>query len=310
MTRESGYLRSTDMDLVEKARGGDSSAFHKLVDRYAGSLFGLAVSLSGNAADAEDMLQETFTGAFRGLGAFEGRSSVKTWLTRILIRQRARHWRSTHRGKAATLSIEEAPDSKEDVRKNIEAVRASAQRLSQMVTDILEKEKVLEGRSEPALAVIAVEDILHKVHEVHKAEAEQKGLYFMEPGVPYGMPKVLANEDHLYRVVDNLVTNAMKYTPKNGSVWCEIEIKGGEVWVMVNDTGLGMEPDEVPHLFKRFERGRSSEVREKQGAGLGLFIAKELVEVMGGRIWAASRGKDHGTTIVFTLKAIFEEVTA
>lgn len=111
MTRESGYLRSTDMDLVEKARGGDPSAFHELVDRYAGSLFGLAVSLSGNAADAEDMLQETFTGAFRGLGAFEGRSSVKTWLTRILIRQRARHWRSTHRGKAATLSIEDAPDS-------------------------------------------------------------------------------------------------------------------------------------------------------------------------------------------------------
>ena len=206
--------------------------------------------------------------------------------------------------------IEEEPESKEEVRKNVEAVRASAQRLSQMVTDILEKERVLEGRGESNVTLLSVEDVLRSVHQEHRVEAEQRGLYLMEPGIPYGMPKVLANEDHLHRIVDNLVSNAIKYTPKDGSVWCEVEVKADEVWVMVNDTGLGMDPEEVPKLFQRFERGRSLDVQHKPGAGLGLFIAKELVEKMGGRIWAASRGKGQGSTIVFTLKAVFDEVPA
>ncbi len=90
MGTDSADLGPTDFALIQRARGGDHGAFHDLVDRHAGSLFGLAVSLSGNAADAEDIVQETFTGAFRGLAGSEGRASVKTWLTRILVRQAAR----------------------------------------------------------------------------------------------------------------------------------------------------------------------------------------------------------------------------
>jgi RNA polymerase sigma-70 factor (ECF subfamily) len=78
------------------------------VDRHASFLFAVAVSLCGNAADAEDLVQETFSGAFRGLRAFEGRSSAKTWLTRILVRQAARHWRTGSRRRATTLPLEAA----------------------------------------------------------------------------------------------------------------------------------------------------------------------------------------------------------
>jgi RNA polymerase sigma-70 factor (ECF subfamily) len=81
-----------DIELLRRAGAGDSEAFHALVDRHAQRLYRLAVSLIGNAADAEDVLQETFIGAFRGLRSFEGRASVKTWLTRILVRQVAQ-WR-------------------------------------------------------------------------------------------------------------------------------------------------------------------------------------------------------------------------
>ena len=98
-------MRETDPDLVERARRGEEAAAHEIVDRYARELFGLAFSMVGQAADAEDVLQETFAGAFRGLGSFEGRCSLKTWLTRILVRQAARCHRSrrTHR----TLPLEE-----------------------------------------------------------------------------------------------------------------------------------------------------------------------------------------------------------
>lgn len=79
----------TDLELLRRARNGDGRAFHALVDRYARPMFGLAYSLLGNAADAEDVVQETFTGAFKGLSKFQERSSVKTWLSRILVNQAA-----------------------------------------------------------------------------------------------------------------------------------------------------------------------------------------------------------------------------
>jgi len=206
--------------------------------------------------------------------------------------------------------VSESEEHKEEVKKNIEAIKASAHRLSLMVSDILERQKLAEGKGEAALRPVNLEESLQRVYLMHKIEAEQKGLNFMEPGLPYGMPQVLANPDHLYRVLDNLVTNAIKYTEKGGSVWMEVEIKGAEVWVMVNDTGIGIASGEMPSLFQRFERGRSPEVQERKGVGLGLFIAKELVELMGGRIWAVSKGKNQGSSFVFTLKAAFEEVPA
>src|SRR5258706_13169683 len=81
-----------DLELLRPAAAGNGSAFHLLVDRHAQRLYRLAVSLVGNASDAEDVLQEAFAGAFRGLSGFEARSSVKTWLTRILVTQAAK-WR-------------------------------------------------------------------------------------------------------------------------------------------------------------------------------------------------------------------------
>ena len=98
-------IKSTaDLELVRRAARGDCSSFHELVDRHAAGLHRLAYSLAGNGADAEDLVQETFAGAFRGLDGFEGRSSVKTWLTRILVTQVAR-WRRSRQGKK-TLSID------------------------------------------------------------------------------------------------------------------------------------------------------------------------------------------------------------
>ncbi len=82
----------SDFELLKRSADGNAAAFHALVDRHADRLFALAVSLLRNHADAEDVLQETLAGAYRGLAKFEQRASVKTWLTRILILQIAK-WR-------------------------------------------------------------------------------------------------------------------------------------------------------------------------------------------------------------------------
>jgi len=85
---------AVDVDLLRRAGHGDGQAFHQLVDRHGDRLYRLARSLVGNATDAEDVVQEAFAGAFRGAAKFEGRSAVKSWLTRIVITQAAKFWRS------------------------------------------------------------------------------------------------------------------------------------------------------------------------------------------------------------------------
>ncbi len=97
-----------DLRLLRKTAAGDEKAFHELVDRHSQRMFRLAVAMVGNAADAEDVVQEAFTGAFRGINGFEGRSSVKTWLTRILITQAAKWRRDKKRRK--TSSLDAAPE--------------------------------------------------------------------------------------------------------------------------------------------------------------------------------------------------------
>jgi RNA polymerase sigma-70 factor (ECF subfamily) len=93
-TTSTGPAQPTDGELIRRAKRGESAAFHAIVDRYAHRLFGLAYSLLGDASDAEDVVQETLAGAYRGLARFEERAALWTWLTRILVRQAARHRRS------------------------------------------------------------------------------------------------------------------------------------------------------------------------------------------------------------------------
>ncbi len=107
----------SDAQLMQRFRRGDQEAFHQLVDRHARHLFSLAVALAGNVADAEDIVQETLTGACKAAGAFRHESSVRTWLVRILCRQAAR-WRRSGRRRTFPLyqqngspAVEPAVDS-------------------------------------------------------------------------------------------------------------------------------------------------------------------------------------------------------
>ncbi len=104
-------MRPTDEQLLRQARAGDSSAFHEIVDRHGERLYRLAYSMVGNRADAEDVTQETLMGAFEYMHSFKGRSTVKTWLTRILMRQAARCHRRRGRKREKPMG---APESVPD----------------------------------------------------------------------------------------------------------------------------------------------------------------------------------------------------
>ena len=107
---ETTVLRQSDLELARRAAGGDRSAFHAVVDRHAQSLFRLARGMVALREDAEDIVQETFVEAMKGIGSFDGRSSLMTWLTRILFRRAGRVWKRNRRARSI-IPLEAASES-------------------------------------------------------------------------------------------------------------------------------------------------------------------------------------------------------
>jgi signal transduction histidine kinase len=119
--------------------------------------------------------------------------------------------------------------------------------------------------------------------------------------VPDDLPKVNVDEDRIGQVLLNLAINSLHFTPKGGKVELHAEDKNGELFITMSDNGIGISADNLPHLFDRFYRVDKSRSRSGGGTGIGLTIAKYLVEAHGGRIWAASGGLGKGSAFTFTL---------
>lgn len=128
----------------------------------------------------------------------------------------------------------------------------------------------------------------------------EKGLA-LQSTVDPGLPMVAADPDRAGQVLTNLLVNALRYTPAPGRVVVGAERADQAVVFRVTDTGVGVAPRHVPHLFDRFYRVDKSRSRAQGGSGIGLTIAQALVEAMGGRIWAESAGVGQGSTFSFTL---------
>lgn len=104
--------------------------------------------------------------------------------------------------------------------------------------------------------------------------------------VDHSLPKVTLDPKRIRQVMANILSNAVRHTPATGEIWVEILQEGGEIELRVTDSGPGIPPEDLPHLFERFYRGDQARSRSGGGSGLGLAIAKQWVEAHGGRIWA------------------------
>jgi signal transduction histidine kinase len=175
-----------------------------------------------------------------------------------------------------------------------------AGRLRRLVDDLQELSRAEARQMSLVVRPVAPADVVRAAVDRLSPGFEEKGLTLLTT-VPTDLPLVLADLDRAIQVLSNLVTNALRYTPAGGSVTVNVDTTGNAVAFHVWDTGVGFAPELQDRLFERFYRVDRSRSRSFGGSGIGLTIARALVEAMGGQIWAESAGLGEGSCFSFTL---------
>jgi signal transduction histidine kinase len=183
----------------------------------------------------------------------------------------------------------------------LETMRANGQRLLKLINNLLDLAKI-EGRE---LRIhrrrVRVQELIDDIANGARPLSERKNIRIITRGLRT-LPEIFADPDAIEKIFVNLVGNALKFTEAGG----EIQITGretadGGVEIVVSDDGIGLDSGQVERIFDRFAQVDSSSTRRHEGTGIGLSLAKELVELHGGRIWAESTGLGEGTQIYLIL---------
>jgi len=184
--------------------------------------------------------------------------------------------------------------------KTFQQIYLEADRLQHLVADLLELSRVESGNIELERKAFSPKQLLDTLVSRLGMQFEEKAVQ-LDLQLPDILPLVYADENRIGQVLINLVGNALQYTPEGGKVTVSALRVGNEVQFSVVDTGIGIAPEHLPNLFTRFYRVDKSRARAMGGSGIGLTIAKHLVEAHGGRIWVSSAGLGQGSTFFFTL---------
>jgi len=183
-------------------------------------------------------------------------------------------------------------------RQDLEAIFNSGQHLLGLINDILDISKIEAGKMELSFEPTDLGEIIRGVMSTAIALVKDKPVE-LQQSVPADLPTIIADSRRVRQVLLNLVSNAAKFTDR-GFIRVEARVEGDFVVISVSDTGIGIPPEKLPHIFEAFTQVDASPSRKYGGTGLGLTISKSFVELHGGRIWVESEvGK--GSTFTFTL---------
>jgi len=179
-------------------------------------------------------------------------------------------------------------------------VQISNQRLVELVDDLLNISRIESGRQNYEFKNNDIVALVTEVYDNFKIKAEEKKLKLIFEK-PFDTLTVFCDGKKLHEVIMNYVSNAVKYSDK-GTVSLSLEKKGDEtVTFKVKDNGMGITKENMSMLFKKFSRGKGTYLVQTEGTGLGLYVAKKIIEVHEGRVWAESQGNGKGAAFFFTI---------
>ena len=180
---------------------------------------------------------------------------------------------------------------------SLRSIVEQSDHLDRLISDLLDSSRVEAGRLELRLQRVDLAELLASCVERIQTRTEGHTIRLTVPD-----ERLVGQWDaqRLDQVITNVLTNAIKYAPDGGEIVVSAERRADDVEIAVRDQGVGIAPEQLPHVFDRFYRVTAT-APAVQGLGIGLYIARELVEAHGGRIWAESAGPGHGTTMRLTL---------
>jgi PAS domain S-box-containing protein len=200
------------------------------------------------------------------------------------------------KGYAETLRREDARWEAEVVRDSLAVIEEEADRLADLIENLLDASRLQAGALRLSQAEVQLDRLAARLVEKFKTQTTH---HTLAAEFPAGFPVIIGDEARLTQVLSNLLSNAIKYAP-GGRITIRGRVAPAEVIVSVSDEGPGIAADDLPHVFERFYRGNSDVARRVKGTGLGLFLARAVVEAHNGRIWVeAPAGR--GTTFLFAL---------
>jgi signal transduction histidine kinase/CheY-like chemotaxis protein len=193
----------------------------------------------------------------------------------------------------------------------LDTIARNARAQAQLIEDLLDMNRIISGKIRLDVQRVEVAPIVEAVLESVRPSADAKAITVRRTIDPYAGP-VFGDPNRLQQIVWNLMSNAVKFTPKDGKIDVILQRVSSHIEITVHDSGMGISADFLPHVFERFRQADASTTRKYGGLGLGLSIVKQLVELHGGTIKAASPGEGQGATFTVCLpvRAVRDDAAA
>lgn len=188
----------------------------------------------------------------------------------------------------------------EKIRDSVKVIDTSSQSLIKIVNEFLDISRIEQGRMKYEVVDFDAKNLTEEVVVELRPNVEKKGLT-LEFSADAGDYAVSSDMGKIKQVIGNVIDNSIKYTP-HGSVKVHVERRADKILISITDTGIGISKEDIPKLFSKFTRAKDANKTNVSGTGLGLYVAKQMLEALHGKIWVESPGQGKGSTFFIELR--------